>query len=874
MLMIIYGGRLLVANNVLKNQLSRYPIEVKCLDISFTRSLNLVVDKLCLQTPKADIDILNMTIKWQLLSDFNITHVDIEQANITGTDHLFSNIDSSKKVNYKNDKTIKQFLSSILRPHIKQIKQFDIPVKLNIATAFYSPFIVKSQRASSLNSQLINPYVASFSAIDNTLSFSLKNNGQDELINVEIAKVKQQGTADFSISLLSNLALLKRFASLHQLPITAELQEFISENTVAGYVETQIVYQSDLIRVSNHITDFMLTSKASIEQNIPLQLSADLNVDSQFYLMGDNKNRGKSDKSNVKNEELLFTFIGKNTLTVGTEYQHILSTLARHKLPPTVISIFKDNPMSSLTFTLKNNEKLSVMNNKLILSGIQVTGSSNQKSHQLEITKLMFNFQNNAQNSDKPVSLTSEVLSVENFIIDSQLNLSDLVTFTSDPVVIHLEGSLQKKLKQTALSLGENSYFTVNKVALTKQQDNLKAKAKKVKRAPLLKMQTLKLQVEGDVLLSENNNLSVDFIAESDAAQFDIPRVLQLNSFKLTSSIKGNFDDIAMSAIAHADGVKLGNIDIIGSISSPKINIVGKDLQLTDLLTLNVQLPTKISLIDGTLDYSFSGELVDLKSFDQSLFNAFIALSSVSGEIDGIWLQELNWHQRFTLLSGRLATVPNDAENLTVELIETPSPMTKLSVNTNWSFNKRFSFSARKLKAGVLGGSFSIPKIAWPFEHGHSANVQLNSIDLEQVLALDKKQGIVVTGEVSGQIPVIFDGENYIIEKGELYNISNGLIQVMDNPAVADLKANNTQLQLAFDALQNLHYHQLSSEVSMEDDGYMLLETVIKGRNPDIDNDVNLNLNLNYDLLGLLESLSVTQRFEENIIKGLQKGKE
>ena len=94
---------------------------------------------------------------------------------------------------------------------------------------------------------------------------------------------------------------------------------------------------------------------------------------------------------------------------------------------------------------------------------------------------------------------------------------------------------------------------------------------------------------------------------------------------------------------------------------------------------------------------------------------------------------------------------------------------------------------------------------------------------------------------------------------------------MLNNPAVNELKASNSQLKLAFDALQNLHYHQLSSDVSMADDGYMLLETVIKGRNPDLDNDVNLNLNLSYDLLGLLESLSITEQFEQRIIKGLQK---
>ena len=80
-----------------------------------------------------------------------------------------------------------------------------------------------------------------------------------------------------------------------------------------------------------------------------------------------------------------------------------------------------------------------------------------------------------------------------------------------------------------------------------------------------------------------------------------------------------------------------------------------------------------------------------------------------------------------------------------------------------------------------------------------------------------------------------------------------------------------TELKLAFDALENLHYHHLSSEVSMIDDGYMLLVTEIKGRNPDLDNEVNLNLNLSYDLLGLLESLNITEHFESKVLESLQK---
>ena len=390
----------------------------------------------------------------------------------------------------------------------------------------------------------------------------------------------------------------------------------------------------------------------------------------------------------------------------------------------------------------------------------------------------------------------------------------------------------------------------------------------------VVKVKTLKTTIQGRVQLLEDSELSVHLKTHSQASQLNIPKVVKVTSFDLFSEIKGNFDDITINATANADDIKLADIAFSGSVLSPKIQISANELQLTDVLSLNLKLPTSIELIDGILNYNVSTQIDDFNNIENTPFSVSFVVTSVSGEIDGIWLQELNWQQHFTLLAGKISTQPSTKENLTVELIETPTPISKLSINTNWSFNKSFTFSANKLKADILGGSFSIPKIKWPFEHGHSVNVQLNSIDLEQVLALDKKQGIVVTGKISGQLPVSFDGEKYIIENGELFNISDGLIQVKDNPAVAELKANNTQLQLAFDALQNLHYHQLSSAVSMADDGYMLLETVIKGRNPDIDNDVNLNLNLSYDLLGLLESMTITQRFEENIIKGLQKNKE
>ena len=122
-----------------------------------------------------------------------------------------------------------------------------------------------------------------------------------------------------------------------------------------------------------------------------------------------------------------------------------------------------------------------------------------------------------------------------------------------------------------------------------------------------------------------------------------------------------------------------------------------------------------------------------------------------------------------------------------------------------------------------------------------------------------------------GELPISFDGQKFTITHGKLYNISDGLIQVINNPGVAELKNNNSQLKLAFEALENLHYQKLTSGVSTADDGYMLLTTKVKGHNPDIDNEVNLNLNLTYDLPGLLESLSIADAFEKDIIDGFNK---
>jgi len=885
---IIYSARVFVINKLIKEQLSLYQIKINCLDISLAGNMTIIVDKLCLQSPKADIEIVDMVVQWQYFPQFKINTVDVKRVNVNGTEHLLANVghlskeDELRNASNNNNQNISQLLSATLLPYIKKIKQFQLPIKVNVTEISYLPFTVENTSKNKYISRQKRSYMASLSAVDSVFSFSLQNADKIVFIKAELNRSKIKNKVDFSFALSSKLHLLKMFINMHQLPISAELQNILNANKISGRIDTLIEYQADLLSMQNKITDFTIVSDKGIGKIGAFKLMAALNFDSQLSFMANQT--GKDTKSNKSNQDIALTFTGKNAVSLEYSQPHFIAMLARNQVSPVIISLFEDNPLAQLTFKPKDNARLILNNQQVNLSGIEISANGNKRVHQVKLENIILNFSNNsfafneavdsAEKRKRTANQEANILTVESFILDSELKLSNIAKFTTEPVALHLEGAFKKTEQQTNLNLSENSLITAQSIVFAKQQSGSVAATVATKSKVLLKLKTLTAKLEGNLKLTADKAISVNVKVHSQASQLNIPKTLQINSFDLFSEIKGNLDDIEINATASADGVNLGRIIITGPTLSPNIEIAANKLQLTDLLSLNIQLPTKIELIEGTLDYSVFGQFTDLPKFETNILNAFIALTSVSGEIDGIWIQDFNWQQNFTLFAGKIATLPSATENLTVALIETPIPISKLSIKTNWTFNNSFKFSANKLKADVLGGSFSIPKIKWPFERGHSVNVQLNSIDLEQLLALDKKQGIVVTGNISGQIPVTFDGEKYIIEKGELYNISNGLIQVMDNPTVVELKANNTQLQLAFEALQNLHYHQLSSAVSLADDGYMLLETVIKGRNPDIDNDVNLNLNLRYDLLGLFESMSITQRFEDNIIKGLQKNKE
>jgi len=890
-IVLAYLARVAIVKSISQEELAFYQAKITCLDFHLTTDLALAVSRLCLQTPQADITIDDIAIKFQLASEQKIKRIDIASVSITGTASLFSEFNNRRQKSDDITPTMQ------LQSYLKTLAQLDLPLDINVKKIRYSPYTLANDSSKNMTGGA--SYFGDFSAIENTIKLSLKDRQNSVFLTANFSTNKQQNE-QFTVEFTGQLMPLQVFLFAHDLPLSAVMSDTVDTIKTKGELHSVLTYQAGQLTLDSQLTDLSLAASQGVKASGPFEISGALNIHGQVNL-------NNTPQALNSNTELAVEFLQTNTLQLQFSHQRLIDYLTKNSHSPAVITLLKDNPLARLTVSPKGKLAYNHYNQQLSLSSIVIEAKSAQHEHQLILDNITLNLKHYLtddiahapaiahRNSAKDVSRIDNIGSQKqvtakpptqnsqyaqlDFTLDSLLVLSALNNFSHSPLVLKLQGSISQNVAQTTLHLNENSSFISKNIAVsTKQQTGEKK---------LFSIKQLATQVQGDVQIKNptlvqnsqqipiDQSIKLNLKLNSQAKKLQVEEVININILAVNTTVKGDLNNIDINALVRADSVPLGSLALLGTLEKANITLTANELPLTDLLSLNVKLPTEIDLVEGTLSYSVKGQVTNLTGFQNTPFAMSVAMTSVSGDIAGIWIRELNWQQNFNYFAGELtsqhSSEKSTEKNLTIALIDTPTPISKFSINTAWHYQKDVKISATKLKADILGGSFSIPKIQWPLEHGHSVDVQLTSIDLEQVLALDKKQGIVVTGKISGQMPISYDGEKYTMEKGELHNVSNGLIQVMNNPAVVELKANNSQLKLAFDALQNLHYHQLSSDVSMADDGYMLLETVIKGRNPDINNDVNLNLNLSYDLLGLLESMAITEQFEERIIKGLQK---
>jgi hypothetical protein len=842
-----------------------------------------MISHLCIDSPYAEIELIDTLITWRFESNHfqvdkiaeAISAINIASVSIKAKDHIkLSN-------NTKSTPLLLNDVPRFIKQHLDDFSSLSTPIDLAINSFHYQPFAEKKNkqnqsyqgRFSATEQQLtflLNDYTLEHSGLDKTLLNSTENTA----IFAFIVNKKPQG---FSAKMNTDLAKVKALLTSHKAMLPAELMVLLSNQknkdwSVVGQFESKVEWDHEALNMSNMLTNFSFNASPEMTEAGPVKFDANL-----------------AWQTTLASESLHIDFSSGSKIALAFNQPALIKSPIMQTMDQQVIDFFNDNVMNTVNVEPIGSLSVNFSKETINSDGLNFNTTNLNEAISLSLKGLRFNY---GEASDLDFGLQQA-----NFYFVGQLKLAPLTAITPLPLKINIAGDIEQLSDSWLFNIAPNTSFElaqltlpVNKatsdavVANTNVNANINKNVNKKDR-PSLK--TLLSHWQGNVVLSKNNalgrtysgneenaRLTFDLQIDNQIKQLNLPPILQAKTLELNSKLSGSFTDIAINANVIVDSVPVASANITGDLLRPYVEVMATDLLITDLLALKIKSPIEMKLIDGTLNYHLSGQVENSDNLMANPMRLAVSIKDLTGDVDGTWLQELNWQEQFVIENSVVKSLSDEVEekhNLTIAKIEIATPITHLSVKTMISFDHgEVSVKAQNVNGSILGGRFDVAAAQWPFVKERAVKLKLTEIDLEKLLELDQKQGIVVTGRVSGMLPIYYDGEHFLIEDGDLHNVENGLIQVFNNPAVEELKVSSTELKLAFDALENLHYYHLSSVVSMADDGYMQLVSAIKGRNPDLDNDVNLNLNLSYDLLGLLESLNITEHFEKKVIKGLQ----
>jgi hypothetical protein len=866
----VFFTRSSVVTSLVNDYLAQYKSTLSCIDFTINADFDLVITKLCIDSPYAEVEFTGVLVEWHFEPSYltldnvveAISQITINSANISAK----AGISFTSSVN-KSPKPLGE-LPNTIRQLMHDIANYIVPLVINIEHFNYQPFVGANGNIRNLDNDVVIPGYQGKLSTNNHKSFlSLVDGEKNQVLSLDLARTGADFTANISTDLARLLRLIKQHESALSPVISAHLGRQLVEKldkvvgdtvdektSISGGFTSQINWHNQALAMSNTLSNFSFHVEQGITPLGSVKVAAMLSW--QAYLAGDN---------------LQIDFSKNNIIEVALEEKKLTEFLSSQVNDKKIKDVIEDNPISALSIVPLGSIKVDFNKQSTIIDGITFLSDNLTKPLTLSLSEIVLNCTNK--------SLRNINFQQGRFNLKGLVNIAQLQPYNKQPLMLDFVGDITREMNTWQLEISPETSIEIYQLSL---QDS--------------KIESLISHWQGQVFFIKNtleNNterqkksttdVTFNLHINNQISQLNLPEVIQVKSLELNAMLSGSIDNIVISSKVIVDELPVATVKITGDIRHPSVVASAKDIFITDILALKVKLPISLKLIDGTFSYQLSGQLENYQNLMANPMLLVLSVKDVTGQIDGTWLQELNWHQHFNIENGKIKSLTADLEgdtkgkvktenNLTIAKIETATAITELSANTSIEVSKgEINVKAKNIGGNLLDGSFEVEQAQWPFSKDSAINVILTKIDLEKLLELDQKQGIVVTGKVSGNFPIFYDGQGVLINEGHLHNVGDGIIQVFNNPAVAELKSSSSELNLAFSALENLHYHHLTSAVSMGDDGYMLLVTEIKGRNPDLDNEVNLNLNLSYDLLGLLESLNITEHFESKVIKGLQK---
>lgn len=655
-------------------------------------------------------------------------------------------------------------------------------------------------------------YSGKFLATDNDYNIQLSTPSQTQVIGAAIKILNHEINGKVTLNVKPTIDLL----AAHGLTLPSEIDNNLN---IKGDVRSKFNWKNSLLNIEQHTERLVVDSEAGILNSGPFSLK-----------------HNAVWHANIDDNEIDLVFEPLSAISINFEHETLLSLLKNKQVPSYLSDLIKRNKTEQIVINPKGNLKLNFEQQNIALQEIIFKALDNKKLSLIKLEALSTSY-----NFDRFKT---------KFDVKAQLNLSNEVI--KDDAKFELLGQLHKNESGFFIGFDPTSHIILKRL-----------------RTESLYIPEVKTEFKGKVKYASKTGLSLALNLESNLKKGVLKNIIKTEQLVIESQINGTLENMKASGTLLLDNINLANYSIHGDIYRPYIDISMEQLNIPSLLELNILNKPDLALINGAIDYKFTGQLTDIEDIFNNELNLALSVKDVIGEVNSFWLENFNWQQNFELKNHKIST-DDIANNISFGNIDAGTEVSELFATSSINFeSNKLNINLLNVEAKAFGGRFEIPQLNWPINAKKAVTLKLEQVDLNKIVELEKQQGIIVTGKVSGNLP-LYIGETIRIENGKLFNVSNGVIQIKDNTGVESLKQTSTELALAFDALENLHYHKLNADVSMYYDGRMLLDTVIKGRNPDLDNEVNLNLNINYDLLGLIKSLRIADNMESEIIQKLQ----
>jgi len=331
---------------------------------------------------------------------------------------------------------------------------------------------------------------------------------------------------------------------------------------------------------------------------------------------------------------------------------------------------------------------------------------------------------------------------------------------------------------------------------------------------------------------------------------------VDLNTINVTSS---GLQSRALRASHHVlvNGVELVANHHISKVAHP-FEVIIPEQSVLSLNSLVSQFEPLAQLTEGMMGGRINGDVNLQKA------NFSFAIDDTSVLYNDYLANGFNMQFEGQYDSGQLNVAPT-----TFNLNELRAGAVAKSITGNIKVVNN-SAQAFDVEGGIFGGKFSLDKYML-LKPQQTAHVRFENVDASQLITLDDKSGITLTGRLRGLLPFYFDETGVEVKNGSLANQGQGKLIISNNEAFDAVMRQQQELQPVLGLLKNLDIQKLNSTVALKSDGWLNLGVKLQGFNEPEQQQVNFNYNHEENVITLLRALrlsdEITQKVEQQYSK-------